>query len=271
MKVLIPNIGFSYIFEVFVLAFLNAYKYKPNIMKKSMVDNIVGAILSQAIYIPIMATFISLHKHGLGWKLGITLYYVIVERIFLRLKIFKTYWWKTRYTAFFLPVAFYLSDYWSNKLTEKNKVVGTASTYLTLNVFQSNLLITLAMLKKSRFKRKWKRLTLQEHIKVGSTYALFIPALYTFSGIKQSKFMITGVLLLLTGIDFSLIRLNMLNSKNWFLTYFPMHILLLLLSKHIAKIYTPKVVQIRKGASALLTSDVLAPAGTRRNYSENTH
>ena len=240
LKVLFVNIGFAYVFETFVLAFFSAYQYKPNIIKKNMLDNMLGSILSQAIYVPIMATFISLFKLRTRWKLVITLYYVVIEQIFLRLKLFQHNWWKTIYTALFLPIAFYLSDFWSKKLDERNRKVGTISTYLTLNVALCNYLFTYAIFKKSRFKRKWRRTTLKEHVKVASAYALVIPILYTASAVWRGTSALAIVLILLTGVDFTFIRHRLLKTKNWFLHFLPMHAIMLLLAKYFAYIYNYK-------------------------------
>lgn len=62
---LMSNIGLAYLFEFFVLNLFTAYTYKPGILKNAHLDNIFGAILSQAIFVPFTAVFLTARK--VGW------------------------------------------------------------------------------------------------------------------------------------------------------------------------------------------------------------
>jgi hypothetical protein len=107
---LLSNIGFAYLFEYFVLNLFQGYTYKPKILKNRKLDNILGGVFSQAIYIPIIATTITAFRLGWKWKVFFTVYFTLIERLFIYWKIFKKRWWKTFYTFFFLLLFFMGSD-----------------------------------------------------------------------------------------------------------------------------------------------------------------
>ncbi|WP_335715768.1 hypothetical protein, partial [Neobacillus drentensis] len=95
---LLANMGFSYLFEYFVFNLLKAYSYKPKILQKKLFDNILGGFLSQAIYVPFTAVFLTGIKSGWGTKVAAGLYFYLVEKIFLWLGVFKLSGWRTIYT-----------------------------------------------------------------------------------------------------------------------------------------------------------------------------
>lgn len=78
----LTNIGMASIFEYIVLNLFQAYRYKPNILKKCYFDHIFGAILSQELYIPVSSTFMSILNKKWNWKVGFTIFYYCIEKIF---------------------------------------------------------------------------------------------------------------------------------------------------------------------------------------------
>lgn len=64
---LFSSIGQAYVFEYFVLNILKSYKYYPKVFSNKWQDTILGAIISQAFTVPIMATALALfQKNGHG-------------------------------------------------------------------------------------------------------------------------------------------------------------------------------------------------------------
>jgi hypothetical protein len=120
---LLTNIGFAYIFEFFVFNLLHSYKYRPQILKSRYLDNVLGAFLSQGVYLPITSVFISAFGYGWKWKLGITIFYAMIERIFISLKVFHNKWWSTYFTLILIPFYFLISDFWLKNLKKGNELV----------------------------------------------------------------------------------------------------------------------------------------------------
>ncbi|MEW8971064.1 hypothetical protein [Mesobacillus jeotgali] len=168
---LLSNIGMAYLFEYPVLNLFKGYSYKPYILKKRAHDQILGAIFSQALYVPITATLLTLYQKNRNWKLGSTLIYYGIERYFLRLKIYKAYWWKPYYTVFFMNIYFYISDWFYKELNAKKEWALVIAQYLSTEVIGVTLLYISAVGRKVRFGRgayhSWR-----EHFIIAPLYSL---------------------------------------------------------------------------------------------------
>lgn len=150
---LLSNVGMAYLFEYPVLNLFKGYSYKPYILKKQAHDQILGAIFSQALYVPVTATLLTLYGKNRYWKLGSTLIYYGIEHYFLYLKIYKAYWWKPIYTLFFMNIYFYISDWFYKALNAKKEWALIIAQYLSTEVIGSTLLYITAVNRKVRFGR----------------------------------------------------------------------------------------------------------------------
>lgn len=180
---LLSNISFAYLFEYFVLNLFQGYRYKPRILKKNYPDNILGAILSQAIFVPFTAIFITAFQ--LGWKIKIAfgIYFGLIENLFIRLKIYKHYWWKTMYTVILIPCYFYISDQWYKYIKNGTPIVLFISLFNCIMVTGVNILFIMANLRKFRFGLgeyySWK-----EHFRIAPLYSIIL-SLFTTVVIKE--------------------------------------------------------------------------------------
>jgi hypothetical protein len=168
---LLSNIGMAYLFEYPVLNLFKGYAYKPYILKKRAHDQILGAIFSQALYVPITATLLTLYKKNRYWKIGSTLIYYGIERYFLHLKIYKAFWWKPYYTVFFVNIYFYISDWFYKALNAKKEWALIIAQYLSTEVIGVTLLYISAVNRKVRFGKgayhSWR-----EHFILAPLYSL---------------------------------------------------------------------------------------------------
>ncbi|WP_226086263.1 hypothetical protein [Mesobacillus sp. S13] len=168
---LLSNIGMAYLFEYPVLNLFKGYTYKPLILKKRIHDQILGAIFSQALYVPITATLLSVYRKNRYWKLGTTLIYYGIEHLFIHLKIYKAYWWKPSYTLFFMNIYFYISDWFYKELNAKKEWALVIAQYLATEVIGVTLLFISAVNRKVRFGRgihhSWR-----EHFIIAPLYSM---------------------------------------------------------------------------------------------------
>lgn len=212
LVLLFSNIGFAYLFEAVVLNFLKGYTYLPKIVKNKVHDNILGAVFSQAIYVPIVATFISAFKLNWKWKLLFSAYFSIIERLFIKWKIFRTKWWKTSYTFVFTFFYFFLSDSWNKLLRGNYFLVRKITEYLSIYSIGSTGLFFLAIFKNFKLGRgrihTWK-----EHYTMipfyASSFALIQIGLNQLKS-RRAKFLL---LISINGIDYLLERLKLLNNN----------------------------------------------------------
>jgi hypothetical protein len=232
---LLTNIGLAYLFEYVILNCLQAYSYKPSVFKTRYLDNIFGAILSQAVYVPITAVFITIYKGDWKWKACFGLYFFMIEKWFSKLGLYKVNWWKSYYTPLFLMVNFFLSDGVYHLLKEKKKWALAFSYYLSLVVSGISLLYCTAASRKLRFGfsryHSWK-----EHFIIAPLYSICLSLVGVLLSFKDH---VIYRLLFLLGcmlIDFTLIKIGLLKMKTrQMLGNIPFHIFMISLSRVLHK------------------------------------
>ncbi|MBT2645106.1 hypothetical protein J7I80_23060 [Bacillus sp. ISL-41] len=218
---LLSNIGMAYLFEYPVLNLFKGYSYKPYILNKRAHDQILGAIFSQALYVPITATLLTLYKKNRYWKLGSTIVYYGIEKYFLRLKIYKAYWWKPYYTVFFINVYFYISDWFYRALQAKKEWAQIIAHYLSTEVIGVTLLYISAVSRKVRFGRgihhSWR-----EHFIIAPLYSLIRSIFLVKNSSKPGIPPRLTILIASIGMDIVLERTGLLKlrlNKLWNLAF----------------------------------------------------
>ncbi len=218
--------GLAFYFE-YPLYILKAYKYKTNLLKNKEKDNSFGSVLSQGLFVPTVAIFIS--SFQLGWKIKFlfAMYFMLIERMFIKMNIFQNRWWHTIYTMLSTFTYFFISDVWYKELKKGNKFILKMTQYNTFHIIYMNLLFLLSVLKKFRFKPV--RFTLQpwyhhySFIKVYITFETFLTML--FSEQKNNMFKIIPIISILI-MDSFLIKWKYLKIKGSYWTFvFPVRVL----------------------------------------------
>lgn len=232
---LLSNIGFAFFFEYFVLNLFQAYTYKPSILKIKYLDNILGAILSQAFYVPITATFLTIYKKNWRWKVSFITYFYIVEKLFLRLGIYKTNWWNPKFTTVLMLIYFYISDYFY-KLIEKRKYWALKlAQYFTIVVIDVTFMYTMAVRRKLKFGvglvRTWK-----EHFIIAPLYSLLLSFFSTFISSKRGIIYRFYHLLYFLVVDYLLIKVRFVKiNYSAFLQFIPWHLFVIYVSRLVYK------------------------------------
>lgn len=177
---LLSNMGFAYLFEYVILNIFQSYRYKPKIIKSRYLDNIFGAILSQAVYIPFTSIFIT--GFNLGWKVKafFIVYFNLVERLFIKLKVYKTNWWRPYFTTLLLPIYFTLSDRWYKHLQKGTPLVLLISHFFSIMVTGVNIIYFAALTCNFRFGRGIFH-TWREHFIIAPLYSIGLSLFTTWS------------------------------------------------------------------------------------------
>ncbi|EKN65326.1 hypothetical protein BABA_21061 [Neobacillus bataviensis LMG 21833] len=213
LVLLVSNMGFAYLFEYFVFNLFNSYVYKPKIVKKSFFDNVFGAVLSQAIFVPFTAVFLTLSKSGWVVKISGSIYFSLIELLFLRLGVYKHNWWKTIYTLILLPFYFKWSDYWYSCIGKKNQIVQFASYFLLIMVTETNLFFVLAIMRKFRFGmgryHSWT-----EHFILSPLYSITLSVFTAITMKKQNDVAAKlKVIVLAIGLNYFFQKIKLLKNK----------------------------------------------------------
>ncbi|GAE28465.1 hypothetical protein JCM9140_4703 [Halalkalibacter wakoensis JCM 9140] len=207
---LMSNIAFAYYFEYFVLNLFQAYSYSPKILKIDKLDNILGAVLSQAVYVPFTSLFLTVFKVQWWGRALVIFYFYCVEKLFIFLNIYRVNWWKPIYTSFTMPIHFILSDFWYKHIQKGTPWVLTVSLFNMIVVLSVNVLFLLAVLRKVKF-GLGKVHSWYEHFSIGPLYSIVL-SVYATKTIKlrdwtsKMKIISFGVI-----VDFLLERLNLLH------------------------------------------------------------
>lgn len=105
--------------EYFVLFLFKGYVYKPEIFKANYADIIIGHIIPNiSIWgaATVMVGALSLRNQ---WIFLISIGFMLIEILFLKLDIYEQRWWKTYYTGILAFVFLYVSKIWYCKLERK--------------------------------------------------------------------------------------------------------------------------------------------------------
>jgi hypothetical protein len=215
VTLLLSNISFAYIFEYLVFNLLESYRYNPKILKKRQLDNALGALLSQAIYVPITATFLTTFRLSSIFKFLFTLYFHLIELYFLKIRNYKLHWWKPVYTTLLLPVYFFISDFWDDNLRLKKSTFLWLSTFLSIGVVTKTLFFSFDIYKKNKigFGRfhSWK-----EHFLLSPLYMFIFSAASLLPAIRNKLSVKVFTFLIMTGMNSLLARLKVINKKSTF-------------------------------------------------------
>lgn len=107
-----PMIGLGYLIEAVIYIFLECYVYYPKLIDHDKYfDSNTGAIASNALSLPAVATLIGAFQLRNRWIVIFTCLFVGIEQLFLKLGIYEHNWWKLGYTAIGLPFYFLMAKY----------------------------------------------------------------------------------------------------------------------------------------------------------------
>ncbi|MDZ5472859.1 hypothetical protein SM124_14090 [Bacillus sp. 31A1R] len=229
LAVLFFGIGLSYVFEYFVLNLFKMYTYYPKVSKNRWIDSVFGAVLSQSVFVPIAGTFLVLFNLSWKWKMGFTLFYGIVEQLFIRWKVFRNNWWKTAYTITAMPIFFYLVKKWWVSIQNGGKLNKNFALFLFYWVNYTNILfLPLALFRKYFFHIGFLKDRYWEHFVLIPIYTFVTSVgatINTFVSNRKKPI----VLLLLHLFDQLLFKLKIIqpNNKIYLYMLMPVHLLVL--------------------------------------------
>ncbi|MEH7116499.1 hypothetical protein V7128_03610 [Neobacillus vireti] len=146
-------VGLGYIIEAVIYNFLSSYQYYPHIIKHEPIyDSALGAIASNALTLPVTATFLAAFRKNWLWAAFAIGLYAGIECLFLELHIYKHYWWKTYYTSIGLCFYFLLAKFLYHKLNRPLEgFFHTFCLYLIISPFSGSLQFIPIMLFSNRY------------------------------------------------------------------------------------------------------------------------
>lgn len=219
------NAGLAYLFEILIFVFLHSYMYKPEVFADPFFDSTFGSLFSQFMIVPMTAVVIAFYRLSVPVMLLASFCISAIEVLFLQLEIYEHHWWKTYFTTFFLPVAFYISSVWYRLLKKGNLLEKMVSLYL-INVSISLSLTWAATVPLSmyHFQPGWFSDSARDHIAGNSLFFSFASLIYSFITILKKKsykaFLFGGLLI----VQLLLLQEDFIISFQGFFSFAALHL-----------------------------------------------
>jgi hypothetical protein len=246
---LMISIGMAYVFEYFVLNLFKMYWYSPKFFRNRWIDSVFGALMSQAVFVPIVGTFLTLFNKGWKWKFGASFAYGVVERIFIYMGVFKNKRWHTIFTVSAMPIYFYILAKWWEGVQKGDKMRIYLSLFLNNWINYTNVLFfSLALFHRYRFSMNLGKEKYWEHFILVPVYTFLSGAIVTLTTIskgKYSKFLGSTILHIIDRILFRLKIIQPSGSRSLY-NLIPIHIGMQLVSDYYFRLVTrnKKIVKV---------------------------
>jgi hypothetical protein len=149
--------GLSYLIENIILIWLKAYVYYPGFIQDKLADSILGAIVSDLFSLPSTAVLIAVFQLNWVWIILISGMFAGVEMLFLKLGIYKHYWWKTYYTFISLIFFYTLIKKWFHWLNNPHgRILSIVTLILSLHFIKTQFsIIIYELLKTGQYSVRW--------------------------------------------------------------------------------------------------------------------
>lgn len=146
-------IGLGYMIEAVIYNFLGSYQYHPKLLKHDRIyDSNMGAIASNALALPVTATYIASFQKSWLWIVSFIGIFAGIEWLFLKLDIFTHHWWRIEYTSIGLPFYYLSAKFLHKKIAfPLNGILHTLILFLIVGPFTGTFHILPIMLFSSRY------------------------------------------------------------------------------------------------------------------------
>ena len=106
----------TWIGEFIVLGLFNSYAYKTGIYTSPWNENILGHLILNSTFYPGTAILVAAYSLGYGWISLITVFYLLVEYLFLKFGIYEHHWWKYYMTGLAIFIYQIFTKAWFKKM-----------------------------------------------------------------------------------------------------------------------------------------------------------
>ncbi|MBU9711645.1 hypothetical protein [Evansella tamaricis] len=184
--------GINYIFDFFVLVLAKGYRYKPKYLKKTYLDNLLGANMSQLLIVPTSGVFLSIFRLNFIWGLLSSTLFFFIEKLFLKLNVYKHGWWSEYYTLIGLNIFYFVAKRWSEQLIDKNNSwIQYITVYLSIFVSTATLgyYLQLVLFKTYLFKQNWFLNPYRSHMTTLFIYTNIMSVIFTFTVVFKKLYL----------------------------------------------------------------------------------
>lgn len=111
--------GITWIGEFIVLGLFNSYAYKTGIFIDPWAQNLLGHLILNTTLYPAISVVVAVYSLRFGGMCSITVIFLGLEYLFLKLGLYEQHWWRFYMTALTVLLLLIISKYWFAKLLRK--------------------------------------------------------------------------------------------------------------------------------------------------------
>lgn len=208
--------------EFFILTVFDGYTYKPELFTDSFANNLVGYILGNWFLWTGVSNLVVNFSLGNRWIFLLSVFFMLIETLFLNLGIYEQHWWRTYMTGIIVILGLNLIKVWVSKLKEKPyKFLRYMTFYLLALLFIHVPTHLLLLVGKQYYSFSWFGNFYQDSILFGLPYHAGISLIYVFfCCLLQKKYWNLAPFLFFLLSDFILVNMNILIFQDqWNLVY----------------------------------------------------
>ncbi|MDP4086237.1 MAG: hypothetical protein Q8934_16695 [Bacillota bacterium] len=107
--------GLSWGLELLILLVLNAYEYKPGILSDPVAENILGHLIANTALWSSTAILVMYFQLSAPWLCFISVSFMFIEELFLKVDAYDHNWWKTYMTGIGVFLFMWAMKKWYSK------------------------------------------------------------------------------------------------------------------------------------------------------------
>ncbi|MDR3586250.1 MAG: hypothetical protein P4L59_13150 [Desulfosporosinus sp.] len=153
IALLFSIIGFSFILEAFLVLGFNAYTYYPKIVQIEFLDAVFGNYFSQ-ISVSSTALLLAVYQRSYLEYCIFGLIYFLLDVLFLKLGIYKHFWYRSIYTFFGFIIFSWIIRKWYEKAKTSNhwfiqyiSLYFSVASFSTFTIFLGQRLLGIQLLR----------------------------------------------------------------------------------------------------------------------------
>jgi hypothetical protein len=236
-------IGYGYFIETIIYNFLGSYDYNPNFLKHhSFYDNNLGAFVSNAFCLPVIATLIATFNMNWIWIVLFSGFFTGIEFLFLELHIYSHNWWRLEYTGLGIAVYFAVGKIFYKWILHPTSGFkhNLILYFISGSISASMHVLPIIFFSNRIYQPGWFENQEKDSIALAAIFYLCASLFYCVMvrvkwKTKWTKYLITGFLMYI--VNQILIKVGFLESHVWWdqMYYICLSLLLLLLTGLIDK------------------------------------
>lgn len=208
--------------EFIILFLFQSYSYKPGVFTDPWAEQMLGHYLPNVGLWAPTAVMVAAFSLRSIWILLISIAYMTIETIFLKLGLYEQHWWRTYLTGIAVIVFHILSKIWYKELfIRQNRFIRYITLYGTAWGIIHSPIILLILLGKMHYSIGWFANVYRDSTMFNIVYTHYIAATFIFFVCILNKWFWKLIPIILFSLsDIILLKLNILVFKDgWNIFY----------------------------------------------------